>query len=224
MITLGQLNKICPSLVGVRGQLISDSINRVFPLYPGMTEKIVLNATLANLLHESGEFTRFEENLNYKVTALLSLFGRHRISENQCYAYGRVDGIRPARKEAIANTIYGGNWGKINLGNDQPGDGWNFRGSGGLQATGRKVFTLFTTHYNKKANTSLKIVEVAERLRDKANLDITMHFACWFVTEFKGIAYLAKANRFGDFCKAINGGFIGYEERLKYFNRGKIHL
>lgn len=218
-ITLQQLNKISPAIVGVRGQNIANSINRVFPLYSGMTDRLVVSATISNLIHECAEFTQFEENLNYSVKGLLATFSRNRISTNQCQSYGRIDNVRPANKKAIANTVYGGNWGLRNLGNSQVNDGWDFRGSGGLQATGRKVITLFTSYYNRLMETTYSSLQIVEQLRDKANLDITMHFTCWFVTEFKGIAYVAKSGRFKDFCVAINGGTNGYDDRLRYYNR-----
>lgn len=218
-ITLNQLNKISPAIVGVRGQNIANAINAVFPLYRSMQDNMVVAATIANLMHESAEFTRFTENLNYSAKALIRLFSRNRISLNQCYQYGRIDGKQPANHQAIANTIYGGNWGRLNLGNTQPGDGWAFRGSGGMQATGRKVLTLFTTHYNKLMRTTHNIMEIVAMLRDKANINMTMHFTCWFITEFKGIAYLAKNGRFEQFCIAINGGKNGYDDRERYYNR-----
>lgn len=95
---------------------------------------------LPQILHESDMLETCEENLNYSVQGLLRTFGRHRISERDARAFGRVDGpsgtVRPANKEAIANAIYGGQWGLENLGNTSPGDGWAFRGSGLIQITG----------------------------------------------------------------------------------------
>lgn len=55
--------------------------------------------------------------------SLLKTFGRHRISEADARRYGRAGG-RPANQEAITNTIYGGGWGRENLGNTQLGNGW----------------------------------------------------------------------------------------------------
>lgn len=91
---------------------------------------------LAEMYVESAGFTTNRENLNYSVEALLSKFGRHRISEADARKYGRTK-TQAANPMMIANCIYGGQWGRENLGNTQPGDGFNFSGKGRMQATGR---------------------------------------------------------------------------------------
>lgn len=219
-LTLAQLNKISPAVVGVRGQLIANAINKVFPMY-GMLDRKTLQCLIPNMLHESKEFSTFEENMNYSVDALLTSFSRHRISENQAKAYGRIDGIRWANKQAIANTIYGGSWGSYNLGNVSVTDGWDFRGSGILQATGRKVFTMFTIYINRKLNINRNIYQTALALRDKAELELNMHFVCWFIKEFKKVFYLTQTNRFTDICVVINGGKKGLDRREKYYKRAQ---
>ncbi len=70
------------------------------------------------------------ENMNYSAKRIAQIFGAHR---RQGYTPQQL-----ARKpELLANTVYGGEWGKKNLGNTQPGDGWRFRGWGIGQWTGR---------------------------------------------------------------------------------------
>lgn len=91
---------------------------------------------LGQVFVESGGFGSVMENLNYSVDALLSLFGRHRISEADARKFGRAPG-QAANQFEIANRIYGGEWGANNLGNTEPGDGWRFRGRGLKQITGR---------------------------------------------------------------------------------------
>ena len=92
---------------------------------------------LANLGHESLRLARTTESLDYRATALISKFGRHRISIDDANKYGRIEGKQKANQEAIANCLYGGEWGKANLGNTQPGDGWKFIGHGLIHNTGR---------------------------------------------------------------------------------------
>lgn len=102
----------------------------------GITGRMRQAMFLAQIGHESNSLARLVESLNYSTKALLSMFGRHRISEADCYRYGRND-VHPADQEMLANLIYGGEWGRKNLGNTEPGDGWKFRGQGPKQITGR---------------------------------------------------------------------------------------
>lgn len=59
-------------------------------------------------------------------------------------AYRRqgLSGRQLARRPVLlANTVYGGAWGRKNLGNTKDGDGYRFRGAGIGQITGRRNFT-----------------------------------------------------------------------------------
>lgn len=105
---------------------------------------------LGTAYHETqGHMCGKDEDLDYSPQRLLEVYGRHRISSAQAHAYGRVKGVRAADQPAIANTIYGGAWGKENLGNIQPNDGWYFRGRGGEHVTGRANY--------KKVDDELKL-------------------------------------------------------------------
>lgn len=79
------------------------------------------------------------ESMNYSVEGLISGFGRHRISLVDAKKFGRTSTQKANQKE-IANRLYGGQWGKVNLGNTQVNDGWLLRGAGILQITGRANF------------------------------------------------------------------------------------
>lgn len=105
-------------------------------------------------LETGGKMQPVRENLNYSTDALISKFGRHRISEADARKYGRSGG-RPANQEAIANAIYGGEWGRKNLGNTQSGDGWKYRGGGLPQVTGRANFRKFGMENNPEKSTEL---------------------------------------------------------------------
>ena len=98
---------------------------------------------LGQIHHESAGFKNALENMNYSTTALISKFGRHRITVEQAERYGRRTG-QSANQEMIANILYGGEWGAENLGNTEPGDGWRFRGRGDKQLTGRANVTAYS--------------------------------------------------------------------------------
>lgn len=137
LITVGDLQYI--SGVRTRSKTpakIAAAFNKFAPKYDVTTQKRI-SLFLAQVAVESGGFTTLSESLNYSVDALIKKFGRHRISIADARKYGRIDGKQRANQKAIANLIYGGSFGKKNLGNVKPGDGWLFRGAGLGQITGR---------------------------------------------------------------------------------------
>lgn len=89
-------------------------------------------------LETGGAMVPNVENLNYSAEALTAKFG-NRISAADAQRFGRTK-AHPADQHAIANIIYGGAWGAANLGNTQPGDGWNMRGRGWAMITGRRNY------------------------------------------------------------------------------------
>lgn len=97
-------------------------------------------AFLAQTGHESAQFTKMKESLNYSVEALLSTFSRARISKADAERVGRT-ASRPARQTEIGNLLYGGAWGAKNLGNTQPGDGSKYIARGPIGITGRANYT-----------------------------------------------------------------------------------
>ncbi len=221
ILTSKILNNICPSLKD-KAANIAVVLNQVTPEY-GMNYEGILEEFIPNLLVESAEFTTFEENLNYSVGGLIEGFSRNRISINQINKYGRT-GDQKANKAAIANCIYGGEWGKINLGNTQIYDGYDFRGSGPIQATGRGIITQFTAFYNRKFSTTYVAQQVAAMMRDKENIEMGIHFACWFFSIAKNLIPFALNNQFKDIIKRINGGYNGVNERTAFYERCKIFL
>lgn len=114
-----------------------DALEAAIRAYPALANPKVLDDWLGQMWVESAGYATMVENLNYSVAGLRATFGRHRISDAECERHGRAPG-RPANQKAIANIVYGGEWGRINLGNTQPNDGWEFRGSGLKQITGRR--------------------------------------------------------------------------------------
>ena len=100
----------------------------------------------ATAWHETGGNMKPNvESLNYSVSGLLNTFGRHRISRSDAERLGRKPGepaLSLARQRAIANILYGGEWGRANLGNTMPDDGWTYRGRGMAHDTGRRNYRL----------------------------------------------------------------------------------
>jgi putative chitinase len=153
---------------------------------------------LANINVESGGLTRLTESLNYSVEALISKFGRHRISVADANKYGR-SAAHPANQEALANILYGGKFGRENLGNTQPGDGWKFKGYGPKQITGRANQSAFA------AAMGITVDQAPDYLRTREG---GMMGAGWF-WKTHGLDAKAATPGVEDDRRAINGGTFG---------------
>lgn len=164
-------------------------------------------AFLSQIGHESGGMARLSENLNYRVDALLRMFGRHRISEADARRFGRTDTQR-ANQEALANILYGGEWGRRNLGNTQPGDGWRYRGRGLKQLTGRSNYA------RCGAAIGLDLVGNPDLLMEPEAASLS---AGWFWNA-NGCNSLADSADVAGLTKRINGGDFGLAERTALFN------
>ncbi|MDQ3228127.1 MAG: peptidoglycan-binding protein [Pseudomonadota bacterium] len=99
----------------------------------GIREPQALAGFMGQMQVESGGYRSMRENLNYGGERLLQVFrgrnGMDTLAEANLVAQGGPG--------AVANMIYGGEWGRKKLGNSEPGDGWRFHGRGYVQLTGR---------------------------------------------------------------------------------------
>lgn len=103
----------------------------------GITERKELAIFMGQAQVETGHFRHLEENMNYSPERLLAVFpGRNGMNT---LAEAREIAARDHR--GVANAMYGGRWGAEGLGNTEPDDGWNYRGRGYLQVTGRRNYS-----------------------------------------------------------------------------------
>lgn len=101
--------------------------------------------SLAQVRSEVGARFSVTENLNYKTSALSSLFRIYRQNPNLAESHGR-NSRHAADQEAIANHAYAN---RIGNGGVSSGDGWKFRGRGIKALTGRSNYRAFTIWHNK---------------------------------------------------------------------------
>ncbi|MBV7549916.1 hypothetical protein KW849_26905 [Pseudomonas sp. PDM26] len=106
----------------------------------------------AQIRQETGKNLSVDEEFGYGGSALINLFSYFRDNPEEASRYGykvragkiKENGLPMSRAdyEAIANGAYGG---RTELGNRgiSSGDGWNYRGRGLKQLTGRHNYTLF---------------------------------------------------------------------------------
>jgi len=170
---------------------------------------------IAQIAVESAGFTRVRESLNYSIEGLLDTFGRHRISFDDATLYGRSP-AHPANPEAIANRVYGGDWGKKNLGNTVKGDGYRFIGRGLKQVTGRANYRACS----RELFGDDRLLEHPETLEQPP---AAARSAVWF--------WLANnCNRWADadnvsvLTQVVNGGTNGLQKRLDYTRELKAAL
>lgn len=171
---------------------------------------LVMAHVIAQIGHESGGFARLEENLAYRsVDRLIAVFGsRNGLTRDTAF---RMLGD-PVK---IANHVYGGEWGRRNLGNTQPNDGWFFRGGGLIQLTGRANYT--------QAADALGI-DIA-RLPDLVRKDeaIAAQAAMWWMWKNNLLKYFDSDDVRGA-TRRINGGLNGLSDRMARLERAKNAL
>lgn len=134
---------------------------------------------LGTVYYESNYLTTLSESLNYTSDALLKRFSRKRISYQDAIRLGRSQG-RPAQQEAIANCIYGGQWGLENLGNFLPGDGWHYRGMGAIQLTGRANWERFASYLGRPDIADNPHIVLMDPL-------LACYTAGWFWSKYKNL-------------------------------------
>lgn len=162
---------------------------------------------LAQLAHESTEFSRLVENLNYTDPERIARIFR---SSFDLDADGVIDPeeIEFARGFVrspilLANRAYAGKHGN---GGESSGDGWRYRGRGPIGLT-------FKGNYARAGQAlGLPLVERPEIVMDP---DVGARVAGWYWADRK-IGPLADANDLRAVTKKINPGLAGLEDRRRY--------
>lgn len=142
---------------------------------------------MAQCAHETGGFTIVRESLHYTTMAQLKKTWPSRF-RNKTDAE-----LAPLLKNgrALGDAVYGG---RKDLGNTQPGDGFDYRGGGFLQTTGRGAVTKYAA--------SLNLTPSPHLLDD---VSTTLAFACLEWQQSKCNA-CADENDLTKVSKAINTG------------------
>jgi putative chitinase len=143
--------------------------------------------------HESDNFTRLEEGLNYSAARLMAVWPSRfpNLAVAEQYANN---------PEKIANYVYAG---RLGNGNEESGDGWKYHGRGLIQLTGRENYE----RCGKAINVDLT---------SQPNLLVDPHYAAmsagWFWNK-TGLNALADTQDYDTMTKRINGGLIGLDDR-----------
>lgn len=170
----------------------AELIVQVAPRF-GITTKEQLAMFLAQGAHESNYFKSLSENLNYSASGLRATWPS-RFDAKTAEQFAR-------QPEKIANRVYSSRMGN---GDEASGDGWEYRGRGIFQLTGRSNYTLASQElYNGRV--------IADNPEAVAVVKIiAVETAMWFWQKNN----LSKLG--GDVAavtKKINGGTTGLKDR-----------
>lgn len=129
-----------------------------------ITSRMGVAMLVSQLAHESGWFSSLSENLNYSVQALQTGNRSRYFTSVEARLYGYVrtpDGVvvQRANQEMIAKLYYGGRLGNYGV---STLDGWNFRGGGLIQLTGRDNYTAFAQAVNLNPEKAADYVRTPE--------------------------------------------------------------
>jgi putative chitinase len=160
----------------------------------GIETNNAMAAFLANIGVESQSLTVFAEDMNYSAQALANTWPQRFAANPKAMKMApNVLATSIAYKpQTIANLVYANRMGN---GDVASGDGWNFRGQGPIQLTGRQMFTTLA------GILKLPLVQHPELLQQPGE---GAQGAAWFFYSRRCIAY-ANENNFAAVVKAING-------------------
>lgn len=172
-------------------------LNACFAKY-GINTRLRISSFLAQVGHESGRLSQVVENLNYSADALRRTWPSRFMPDLA---------IQVARQpDRIANIVYGGRMGNVEL-----GDGWKYRGRGLIQVTGRDNYAAFS-----------KALFGDDRLLRNPELLEKPEWACmsaaWF-WDSRGLNALADKGDIVGITKKINGGTNGLEDRKALYEK-----
>lgn len=168
----------------------------------GITTAAQAAMWIAQCGHESGGFVRLVESLNYSPEGLAqtwpSRYAIETVPNLLANKHGR-SGNKAADQRAIANYVYGGR-----LGNDGTDDGWNYRGRGLIQITGK-------ANYRECGEwMRLPLVAHPELLEDREAAALS---TAWF-WQTRGLLSISDVT---EATRAINGGTNGLADRARRY-------
>lgn len=188
-------------VAGLMSGMVQSS-EAVFARY-GITTPLLMAHVMAQISHECGAGRDVVENLNYTAGRMMQVWPSRFSTMASAAPYA-------GNPRALANKVYNGRMGN----RTSSDDGWNFRGRGGSQTTGREGYEQV-----RKA-TGLDVVAHPELLIDPA------HFLTCAVSDFINCGCLPFAgdDDVAGVTRKLNGGAIGLAERKVWLTRWKAVL
>jgi putative chitinase len=199
------LTRLWPSgdakIAGLRAGIVA-AAPQVFARY-GITTPLLVAHVMAQISHECGAGHDVVENLNYTASRMMQVWPRRFPTRAMAAPYA-------GNPRALANNVYNGRMGNA-AGSD---DGWNFRGRGAAQTTGREGYARLA-----KA-TGLDLINHPDLVNDP------QRFLECGVADFVlcGCLPFAKADDVLNVTKRLNGGTVGLAQRQAWLAKWKAVL
>jgi putative chitinase len=199
------LSRLWPSgdqrIHGLRAGIIA-AAPVVFAKYQ-ITTPLLVAHVMGQISHECGAGHDVVENLNYTASRMTQVWPSRFPSVASAQPYA-------GNPRALANKVYNGRMGNAS-GSD---DGWNFRGRGACQTTGREGYARLA-----KA-TGLDVVNRPDLVNDPR------YFLECGVADFVACGCLpfARADDVLNVTRRLNGGTIGLAERRVWLSKWKAAL
>jgi putative chitinase len=186
---------------GLRAGMIATAA-AVFAKY-GINSPLLVAHVMAQISHECGAGHDVVENLNYTAGRMMQVWPSRFPTMVSAQPYA-------GNPRSLANKVYNGRMGNA-AGSD---DGWNFRGRGAAQTTGREGYARLA-----KA-TGLDVVNHPDLVNDPA------HFLECGVADFIrcGCLPFAKADDVLNVTRRLNGGTVGLAQRQAWLAKWKAAL
>lgn len=199
------LNRLWPhgdqKIPGLRAGMIETAGN-VFQRY-GINTPLLIAHVMAQISHECGAGHDVVENLNYTAGRMMQVWPAR---------FPTMDSAAPyaGNPRALANKVYNGRMGN-RTGSD---DGWNYRGRGASQTTGREGYARLA-----KA-TGLDVLSKPDLVTDPK-----LFMECG-VADFINCGCLpyAKVDDVEGVTKKLNGGYTGLSERKVWLSKWKAAI
>jgi putative chitinase len=158
-------------------------------------------AFIGQCAHESMNFTRLEENMNYSAEGLMKTWPSR---------FPTLESAKPYHRnpEKIANKVYAGRMGN---GPEETGEGWLYHGRGLIQLTGKDNYTLAGDALNMDFIHSPDYVLVPKYAALTAG---------WYWNK-RQLNKEADAKDYTGMTKKINGGTIGLDDRIAHIKHAQ---
>lgn len=169
-----------------------------------ITTPVRIAAFVAQVAHESMNFTALEESLYYRTPERIRAMWPTRVASLQQSA------TLVRNPQALANRVYAN---RLGNGDTASGDGWRYRGRGLIQLTGRANYAA------AEQATGRPYTADPDLVAQPADACLT---AAWFWSA-NGCNALADGSQIDAITRVINGpGMVGLIDRRENFREGLL--